>query len=979
MSLKYKQIVNPQKKQKKYSNSVPVSTLILRKSNSININQKQFLSLNYKVFRMSKQKFIEVKGARVHNLKNLDVKIPHGKMTVITGLSGSGKSSLAFDTLFAEGQRRYIESLSSYARQFLGKLNKPETDYIKGISPAIAIEQKVISSNPRSTVGTTTEIYDYLKILFARIGKTYSPISGNEVKKHSVTDVVDFLKTLADKERVYITCPILGFERYGFDRQLELLKQQGYVRLLNGTEVLELDDVTDKLANQTSNFHLIVDRVEINFTEENEARYADSIQLAFSEGHGECSIVKASSMEFFPFSNRFELDEMEFQEPNELFFTFNNPFGACKTCEGYGQVIGVDPNLVMPNRNLSVFSGAILPWKGETMSEYLNELIYSAQKFDFPIHRPINELTEQEYDLLWTGNKYFTGLNGFFKFLETQTYKIQYRVMLSRYRGKTECPDCRGTRLRKDANYVLVNQKNITDIVLMPIEEAFDFFNELKLTVYDQQVSKRILPEITGRLGFLKNVGLGYLTINRASNSLSGGESQRINLATSLGSSLVGSMYILDEPSIGLHPKDTERLIKVLHNLRDLGNTVIVVEHEEEMMKAADEILDLGPMAGMFGGELVFQGKYADLVHAKNSLTADYLTGKKEIPIPAKRRKSTNKISITGARKYNLKNLTVDIPLNNLVCITGVSGSGKSTLIKDILYPSIRRIKENSSDQAGNTAQVGGDIKQIKAIEFVDQNPIGKSSRSNPITYVKAFDDIRELYSRQPMAKMRGYKPGFFSFNVEGGRCEMCEGEGDITVGMQFMADVHLECDACQGKRYKQETLEIEYRGIHIADLLEMDIQSALNFFKEGTDKLELKIVEKIQPLVEVGLGYLKVGQSSSTLSGGEAQRIKLASFLSKGYNAPATLFIFDEPTTGLHFHDIDKLIIAFNSLINNGHSIIVIEHNTEVIKCADWVIDLGPEGGKKGGNILFEGTPEDLVKITDNSTGIFLKTKLHL
>jgi len=923
---------------------------------------------------MSKQKFIEVKGARVHNLKNMDVKIPHGKMTVITGLSGSGKSSLAFDTLFAEGQRRYIESLSSYARQFLGKLNKPETDYIKGISPAIAIEQKVISSNPRSTVGTTTEIYDYLKILFARIGKTYSPLSGNEVKKHSVTDVVDFLRTLEEKERVYITCPINGFERYGFVRQLELLKQQGYVRLLNGTEVIELDELTENHAKDTANFQLIVDRVEVNFTEENEARYGDSIQLAFSEGNGDCSIVKAATLEVFPFSNRFELDGMEFQEPNELFFTFNNPFGACKTCEGYGQVIGVDPNLVFPNKNLSVFNGAIFPWKGETMGEYLNELIYSAQKFDFPIHRPISELTEKEYDLLWTGNQYFTGLNGFFKFLETQTYKIQYRVMLSRYRGKTECPDCRGTRLRKDANYVLVNKKNITDVVLMPIEEAHDFFNALKLDVYDQQVSKRILPEITGRLGFLKNVGLGYLTLNRASNSLSGGESQRINLATSLGSSLVGSMYILDEPSIGLHPKDTERLIKVLHNLRDLGNTVIVVEHEEEMMKAADEILDIGPMAGSFGGELVFQGKYADLIHATNSLTADYLTGRKEIPIPTKRRKSSNKVTITGAQQYNLKNITVDIPLNNLVCITGVSGSGKSTLIKDILYPAVRRIKEKSSEQDGQSAQVSGDLKQIKAIEFVDQNPIGKSSRSNPITYVKAFDDIRELYSRQPMAKMRGYKPGFFSFNVEGGRCEMCEGEGDITVGMQFMADVHLECDACQGKRYKQETLEIEYRGNHIADLLEMDIQTALAFFKEGTDKLEMKIVEKIQPLVEVGLGYLKVGQSSSTLSGGEAQRIKLASFLSKGYNAPSTLFIFDEPTTGLHFHDIDKLIIAFNSLIHNGHSIIVIEHNTEVIKCADWIIDLGPEGGKNGGNILFAGTPEDLASLKDNSTGEYLK-----
>lgn len=927
---------------------------------------------------MSKQKFIEVKGARVHNLKNLSVKIPHGKMTVITGLSGSGKSSLAFDTLYAEGQRRYIESLSSYARQFLGKLNKPETDYIKGISPAVAIEQKVISSNPRSTVGTTTEIYDYLKILFSRIGKTYSPISGNEVKKHSVSDVVDHLRSLSEGTRAYITSPITGFQKYGIARQLDVLKQQGYTRILLHKEVLEIDSCMEVQPKDIELAELIVDRISITFTEENEARYADSLGLAFAEGHGECSIVVVDDFLKTSFSNRFELDGMEFQEPNEHFFTFNNPFGACKTCEGFGMVIGIDPDLVIPNKNISIYEGAIAPWKGESMGEYLNELVFNAKKFDFPIHRPVADLSDEEYRLLWDGNKYFTGIKGFFKFIESQTYKIQYRVMLSRYRGKTECPDCKGTRLRNDANYVKIDGRSITDVVLMPISESHDFFSNLQLGDFDSRVSKRILPEITNRLGFLKDVGLGYLTLNRQSNSLSGGESQRINLATSLGSSLVGSMYILDEPSIGLHPKDTERLISVLHNLRDLGNTVIVVEHEEEMMQAADEILDIGPMAGVYGGEVVFQGDHTSLKKAKGSLTADYLNGDKTIPVPTKRRAIKNKIIVSGARQYNLKNITAEVPLNALVCITGVSGSGKSTLIKEILYPALKKELGIFGDSIGQFGSISGDIKQVKAIEFVDQNPIGKSSRSNPITYVKAFDDIRELFAKQPLAKMRGYKAGFFSFNVEGGRCEMCEGEGEITVGMQFMADVHLECETCQGKRYKQETLEIEYRGVNIADLLEMDIQAALEFFKSGTDKLEAKIVEKIQPLVDVGLGYLKVGQSSSTLSGGEAQRIKLASFLSKGFNAPSTLFIFDEPTTGLHFHDIDKLIIAFNSLINSGHSILVIEHNTEVIKCADWIIDLGPEGGKNGGNILFAGTPEDLVKEKDNSTGKFLLPKLR-
>lgn len=925
------------------------------------------------------QKYIEIKGARVHNLKNIDVNIPHGKLTVITGLSGSGKSSLAFDTLYAEGQRRYIESLSSYARQFLGKLDKPETDYIKGISPAIAIEQKVISNNPRSTVGTSTEIYNYIKILFARVGKTFSPVSGQEVKKHTVSDVVDFLKKCESGSRVMVLAPIHGFTKYGIERQLNLLKDQGFVRLLLDKETIDIEDIIKNIPTTIESARLLIDRIKLDFSnEEEEGRISDSIGLAFAEGDGICEIYLPDTDLFHEFSTKFELDGIEFQEPTEHFFTFNNPFGACKKCEGFGQVIGVDPNLVFPNRSLSVYEGAIAPWKGETMNEYLNALVYSAKQFDFPIHRPIDELTEKEIQLLWTGNKHFTGLNDFFQFLESQSYKIQYRVMLSRYRGKTECPDCKGTRLRKDANYVLVNNTSITDVVLMPITESFDFFNSLELNDYDRQVAKRILPEIVNRLSFLKEVGLGYLTLNRQSNSLSGGESQRINLATSLGSSLVGSMYILDEPSIGLHPRDTHRLIGVLKNLRDLGNTVIVVEHEEEMMKAADQIIDIGPMAGVFGGEVVFQGTFNELLTNSTSLTAKYLTGKELIPIPTKRRTSKNKLTVKGARQNNLKNVTVDFPLNSLVCVTGVSGSGKSTLVKDILYPAVRKELGLFGDFQGSFTQLSGDLKMIKSIEFIDQNPIGKSSRSNPITYVKAFDDIRDLFCRQPLAKMRGYKPGFFSFNVEGGRCEVCEGEGEITVGMQFMADVHLPCDNCNGKRYKSETLEVEYRGKNIADILEMDIQTALEFFKAGTDKLEQKIVEKIQPLVNVGLGYVQLGQSSSTLSGGEAQRIKLASFLAKGGSSPSTLFIFDEPTTGLHFHDINKLVIAFNELINAGHSIIVIEHNTEVIKCADWIIDIGPDGGDKGGNVVFEGSPENLILEETNYTGLFLKDKIQ-
>ena len=924
------------------------------------------------------EKCIHIKGARVNNLKNLEVKIAHGKLTVITGLSGSGKSSLAFDTLYAEGQRRYIESLSSYARQFLGKLDKPETDFIKGIAPAIAIQQKVISNNPRSTVGTTTEIYDYLKLLFARIGKTISPISGQEVKKQHVKDVLDYLFTFPNGERILICAPYTHLEQYGIERSMQLLKEQGYSRVLINHEITDLEDVDASKITFNSLIYLIIDRiVSQEADDETRGRLADSVQLAMTEGNNECMIYSMQTKEERVFSGKFELDGMTFAEPSPHLFTFNNPFGACKTCEGYGSVIGIDPNLVIPDTSLSVFENAIAPWKGEVMGEYLQQLLSNSRKFDFPIHRAIDELTKEQYDLLWKGNQYFTGINGFIAHIESQSYKIQYRVMLSRYRGKTGCPECHGTRLREDANYVKVGGKSIRELVLMPISDALTFFENVKVSEQDQQITKRVLPEITQRLSFLCDVGLGYLTLNRAANTLSGGESQRINLATSLGSSLVGSMYILDEPSIGLHPRDTERLIKVLKRLRDLGNTVIVVEHEEAIMMAADEIIDIGPAAGKFGGEVVFQGTFSELNTATNSLTAEYLIGGREIPMPAKRRGGKNKLSIVGAREHNLKNVSVDFPLNRIVAVTGVSGSGKSTLVKEILYPALRKHFGQFGDQQGIFKQLSGDLSVLAEVEMIDQNPIGKSSRSNPVTYVKAFDDIRELFARQQVAKQLGLKPGFFSFNVEGGRCEMCEGEGSVTVSMQFMADVHLKCEACQGSRYKQDTLEIRYREKNISDILEMDISSALAFFKEGKDKLDEKIVQKIQPLEDVGLGYLQMGQSSSSLSGGEAQRVKLASFLIKGaQNAKKTLFIFDEPTTGLHFHDIEKLLIAFNRLVNDGHSIIVIEHNIDVIKCADWIIDIGPEGGDKGGNVIFEGSPEQLIEETDNYTAFHLKSK---
>lgn len=924
------------------------------------------------------EKFIQIKGARVNNLKNLDVNIPHGKFTVVTGLSGSGKSSLAFDTLYAEGQRRYIESLSSYARQFLGKLDKPETDYIKGIAPAIAIQQKVISTNPRSTVGTTTEIYDYLKILFARIGKTYSPISGSQVKKDSITDIVNFIQGMDSSIKIMICAPYTQHKKYGSERALQLLKEQGYSRLLLNEKVVSLSDIDAKSIEKEENIYLVVDRLTGGITdEETLSRCADSIQLAYAEGEGTCFIIEMDGLKKHEFSNRFELDGMEFTEPTPNLFTFNNPYGACKTCEGYGSVIGIDPKLVIPNTGLSVYENAVAPWKGEVMGEYLQNLIRHSRKYDFPIHKPVDQLSKEQMDLLWKGNRDIIGIDKFFKDVEAQSYKIQYRVMLSRYRGKTLCPECHGTRLREDANYIKINGMCIKDLVLLPITEALTFFENIQVEPNEAKIVKRILPEITQRLSFLTDVGLGYLTLNRAANSLSGGESQRINLATSLGSSLVGSMYILDEPSIGLHPRDTERLVNVLRKLCNIGNTVIVVEHEEDMMKAADQILDIGPAAGKYGGEVVFQGTYDKLKSAKNSLTADYLLGKKEIPVPAKRRQGKNAITVTGAREHNLKNVTVSFPLNKIVGVTGVSGSGKSTLVKEILYPAVRRHLGQFGDQMGSYQEVTGDLKSILEVELIDQNPIGKSSRSNPVTYVKAFDDIRELFAKQNVAKHHGYKPGFFSFNVEGGRCEMCEGDGTVTVSMQFMADVHLKCETCNGTRYKQEALDVLYRDKNISDVLKMDISEALEFFKAGKDKLDEKIVQKIQPLEDVGLGYLQMGQSSSSLSGGEAQRVKLASFLIKGYQSKKTLFIFDEPTTGLHFYDIEKLLIAFNRLVDDGHSIVVIEHNLDVIKAADWIIDIGPEGGDKGGNVVFEGTPEDLVKEKNNHTAKHLKEKL--
>jgi excinuclease ABC subunit A len=938
-----------------------------------------------KIEDFNSKEFIIIKGARVHNLKNIDVAIPRNKLVVITGLSGSGKSSLAFDTLYAEGQRRYVESLSSYARQFLGRIDKPEVDYIKGISPAIAIEQKVNSKNPRSTVGTSTEIYDYLKLLFSRIGKTFSPVSGNQVKRDTVNDVSIFINSLRPETKILVLAPVKKKADKPLKKQLELLAQQGFTRIQQNGLVQKIEDFVATKFSEKDQIYIVVDRLTVRpDDEDNENRISDSVQTAFYEGDGDCAIEvmgeDTKKTKLRSFSNKFELDGMTFEEPSSHFFSFNNPVGACKQCEGFGTVIGIDEDLVIPNKNLSVYEDAIVCWKGEKMSEWKNILINSSHNFDFPIHRSYYELSNKERKLLWTGNKYFEGLSSFFKHLESQAYKIQYRVMLSRYRGKTVCPDCNGTRLRKDATFVKIADHSINDVVLMPVADSLKFFTKIKLSDYDTEVAKRILIEIKNRLQFLDDVGLGYLTLNRLSNSLSGGESQRINLATSLGSSLVGSMYILDEPSIGLHSRDTERLIKVLYSLRDIGNTVIVVEHDEEIMRAADQLIDIGPLAGTHGGELVFQGTHKDLKYEEKSLTALYLTGKERIPVPSSRRNWNQSIELSGVRENNLKGLNVKFPLNVMTVVTGVSGSGKTSLVKRVLYPALKKIHGGFGEQTGSFEKLGGDFKNISAIEMIDQNPIGKSSRSNPVTYVKAYDEIRALFADQPLAKNRGYKPSHFSFNVDGGRCEVCEGEGEVTVEMQFMADIHLVCEACEGKRFKQDILEIYYQEKNISDILNMTVDDAIDFFSLPVrpTNTEKKIVQKILPLSDVGLGYVHLGQPSSTLSGGEAQRIKLASFLGIGQNSSTpTLFIFDEPTTGLHFHDISKLLFAFNALIKQGHSLIIIEHNVEIIKCADWIIDLGPEGGTAGGTIIFEGVPEDLVKCKKSYTGQYLKGKL--
>ncbi|WP_324718909.1 excinuclease ABC subunit UvrA [Salinimicrobium sp. HB62] len=915
---------------------------------------------------------IIIKGARLHNLKNINVVIPRNKLVVLTGLSGSGKSSLAFDTLYAEGQRRYVESLSSYARQFLGRLNKPQVESIKGIAPAIAIEQKVNSTNPRSTVGTSTEIYDYLKLLFARIGKTYSPVSGDEVKKDTVTDVVNYVKSFPEGSKMLLLAPVHVEQSRTPEEKLKVLLQQGYSRIKWKDEVLRIDE-TDLSKIEEKNLFLVVDRIVTKEDEDFLNRLADAVQTAFFEGKGELFVETLSDKKLRQFSNKFELDGMTFLEPNVHLFSFNNPYGACPKCEGYGDVIGIDEDLVIPNTGLSVYENAIFPWRGESMSWYRDQLVNNSHKFNFPIHKPYFELTQEQKDLIWNGNKYFEGLNQFFAFLESKAYKIQNRVMLSRYRGKTRCSVCKGKRLRPEANYVKVGGTTITDLVEMPINKVAAFFDQLELSESDAAIAKRLLTEIRNRLGFLSKVGLTYLTLNRKSNTLSGGESQRINLATSLGSSLVGSMYILDEPSIGLHPRDTLKLIEVLKSLRDLGNTVIVVEHDEDIMKAADEIIDIGPEAGTHGGEVVASGTYSDIL-VSDSLTSKYLNNSLQIEVPSKRREYKNYVDVIGARENNLKNIDVRFPLGVFSAVTGVSGSGKSTLIKRILYPAMCKEIGGYGEKAGQFSKIEGKYSNVTSVEFVDQNPIGRSSRSNPVTYIKAYDDIRNLFSNQKLSDIRGYKPKHFSFNVDGGRCETCKGEGEVTIEMQFMADVHLVCETCNGKRFKKEILEVNFAGKNIDDVLNMTIDDAVEFFAENGEE---KIMSKLKPLQDVGLGYVQLGQSSSTLSGGEAQRIKLASFLVKGTSKEKALFIFDEPTTGLHFHDIQKLLKSFNALLKKGHSVIVIEHNMDLVKCADHVIDLGLEGGEAGGRLIAAGTPEEVAENEESYTAPFLKEKL--
>ena len=928
---------------------------------------------------MSESSHILIKGARVNNLKQIDVEIPRNKLVVITGLSGSGKSSLAFDTLYAEGQRRYVESLSSYARQFLGRMSKPECDYIKGIPPAIAIEQKVTSRNPRSTVGTSTEIYEYLRLLFARVGHTFSPVSGQEVKKHSVEDLVNCMLEQEEGTRFTVLAPIVPREGRTLAQQIELDQKQGFNRLEVNGKPLRIEEYAWKEGDVV---FLLVDRMAVSKEKESISRLTDSVETALYEGDGACMLrfYRADgSTSLYRFSSKFEADGITFEEPNDQMFSFNSPLGACPECEGFGRIIGIDEHLVIPDRSLSIYDGAVVCWRGEVMGEWRDMVIRGAEKAGLPIFTPYIDLTDEQRRMLWEGTPYFEGINAFFKMVQENHYKIQYRVMLARYRGKTTCPRCHGTRLKPEANYVKVGGKSISELVEMPVTELKAFFAQLTLTPHEQEIAKRILTEINNRLQFLLDVGLGYLTMNRLSNSLSGGESQRINLATSLGSSLVGSLYILDEPSIGLHSRDTERLIKVLRQLQQLGNTVVVVEHDEEIIRAADYIIDIGPKAGRLGGEVVWQGdaqqllSHPDEVPESQSYTVNYLLGRETIPVPRSRRFWNNYIEIKGARENNLKGVDVRFPLNVMTVVTGVSGSGKSTLVRDIFYRALKRELDECSERPGEFSAIGGDLRDLRNVEFVDQNPIGRSSRSNPVTYLKAYDEIRKLYAEQPLAKQMGWGAGYFSFNSEGGRCEECKGEGKVTIEMQFMADLQLECESCHGKRFKKETLEVRFHDTSIYDLLEMTVNQAIEFFTQHGQK---KIVKRLKPLQDVGLGYIKLGQSSSTLSGGENQRVKLAYYLSQEKSDP-TLFIFDEPTTGLHFHDIKKLLESFDALLQRGHTIVIIEHNMDVIKCADHLIDLGPEGGKEGGRIVITGTPEQVAACPESYTGQFLKEKL--
>lgn len=922
---------------------------------------------------------IYIKGARVNNLKNIDVEIPRDKLVVITGLSGSGKSSLAFDTLYAEGQRRYVESLSAYARQFLGRMSKPECDFIKGIPPAIAIEQKVNTRNPRSTVGTSTEIYEYLRLLYARVGKTISPVSGTEVKKHQVSDIVKDVFDCPEGTRFAIFAPVILTEGRNIEEQLGVLQKEGYTRLFIHDTAYRINEVLDdKQLLNTPDIEILIDRLVVSSDKTLKSRVADSLETAFFEGHDACRVrfYLSEGVVVKDYSKKFEADGITFEEPTDLMFSFNNPMGACPTCEGFGKILGIDENLVIPDKSLSVYQGAVMCWKGEVMSEWLKDFIANSERYNFPIHRPYYDLTQKDKDLLWHGARGVHGIDDFFKFVGENLYKIQYRVMQARYRGKTICPTCKGSRLRPEALYVQVGGKNIAELVSMPIAETKVFFDQLKLDETDSAVAKRLLTEINNRLQFLLDVGLGYLTLDRLSSSLSGGESQRINLATSLGSSLVGSLYILDEPSIGLHSRDTDLLIKVLRQLQQIGNTVVVVEHDEEIIRAADYIIDIGPKAGRLGGEVIYQGDVAHLPTSTDSYTVRYLTGEEKIEVPAYRRPWNNYIKVKGARKNNLKGFDVKFPLNVMTVVTGVSGSGKSSLVRDIFYEGVKHYLDEATHLMVDCSGLEGDLKLIKNIEFVDQNSIGKSSRSNPVTYIGAYDEIRKLFADQPLSKQMGYNAAYFSFNKEGGRCEECKGEGKITVEMQFMADITLECEACHGKRFKSDVLEVLYHNCNIYDVLEMTVNQAIEFFEQYPGSQEQKIVKKLKPLQDVGIGYIKLGQTSSTLSGGENQRVKLAYYLGQEIQEP-TVFVFDEPTTGLHFHDIKTLLKAFNALVAKGHTVIIIEHNLEVIKCADYVIDLGPEGGKGGGNIVCCGTPEEIVKCKASYTGKYLKEKL--